>query len=99
VINALKASGFSKEQRAGLHRLRELYNSIKHEPLFVPGIKDLLEAVRDAAPILQIVYSGALAARGPRRIGDGFAETKHTDGIPGGATSFAHRTSNTNHSQ
>jgi hypothetical protein len=48
VINALKANGFSKEQRAGLHRLRELYNSIKHEPLFVPAIKDVLEALRHA---------------------------------------------------
>jgi hypothetical protein len=48
VINAIKANGFSKEQRAGLHRLRELYNSIKHDPLFVPSIKDILEAVRHA---------------------------------------------------
>jgi hypothetical protein len=48
VINALKTNGFSKEQRAGLHRLRELYNSIKHDPLFAPSIKDILEAVRHA---------------------------------------------------
>jgi hypothetical protein len=48
VINGLKANGFSKEQRAGLHKLRELYNSIKHNPLFVPAIKDTLEAVRHA---------------------------------------------------
>ena len=48
VINALKANGFSKEQRTGLHTLRELYNNIKHDPLFVPAIRDTIEAVRHA---------------------------------------------------
>jgi hypothetical protein len=43
LINTLKLNGFSKELWAGLHRLRELYNSTKHDPLFVPAIQDILE--------------------------------------------------------
>jgi hypothetical protein len=46
VINALKTIGISKEQHDDLHKLRTLYNDVKHDPTTRPSISDALEQFR-----------------------------------------------------
>lgn len=52
VINRLGQVGVSKSARKQLHKVRVMYNDVKHDPAFQPSLSETIECVREVKAIV-----------------------------------------------